>query len=81
MYTLIVIVIKEPDGTVENPDILIVFKSGRIYWRVFVFIVDVLAKTVPYWNCKASLLIWSTNEGSKFLGSKIVTVIYCTVDE
>ena len=35
MYTLIVIVIKEPDGTVENPEILIVFKSGRIYWRVY----------------------------------------------
>ena len=42
------IVIKEPDGTVENPDILIVFKSGRIYRRVFVFIVEVLAKTITY---------------------------------
>lgn len=41
-------VINEPDGTVEKPDILIVFKSGRIYWRVFVLIVDVRAKTVPY---------------------------------
>ncbi len=73
------IFIKEPYGTVEDPDILIVFKSGRIYWRVFVFIVKVLAKTVTYWNFKASLLTWSTNEGSKFLGSKIEKLAYETI--
>lgn len=41
--------------------------------------VDVHAKTVPYWIMAASLLTCSTKEGSKLRGRRIVTVMYWIV--
>lgn len=47
IQTLIVTVIKVPEGRLVNPDICTVVEFGREYFKLLELIVDVFANTEP----------------------------------